>query len=93
MAVKKTKVKSKKRVKRKISTTTAKRKKSVSSHIKGRSASSIKSDSKRSAKKVGWRMKGKSTKTPTEADIRAGRAYYEDRPNRSDVKTKGKVKI
>lgn len=46
-------------------------------------------DASRPAKPYGWRMRGKHNyKKPTRADITEGRAYYEGRVNRSDVKRK-----
>lgn len=46
-------------------------------------------DAARPAKRIGWRLKGKNNyKKPTIADIRAKRAYFENRVNRSDKKRK-----
>ena len=46
-------------------------------------------DANRPAKPYGWRMRGKHNyKKPTRADITEGRAYYEGRVNRADVKRK-----
>ena len=46
-------------------------------------------DASRPAKPYGWRMRGKHNyKKPTRADITEGRAYYEGRVNRADVKRK-----
>jgi hypothetical protein len=46
-------------------------------------------DATRPAKRIGWRLKGKHNyKKPTIADIRAKRAYFENRVNRSDKKRK-----
>lgn len=46
-------------------------------------------DANRPAKPFGWRMRGKHNyKKPTRADITEGRAYYEGRVNRADVKRK-----
>jgi hypothetical protein len=46
-------------------------------------------DASRPAKPFGWRMRGKHNyKKPTRADITEGRAYYEGRVNRADVKRK-----
>lgn len=46
-------------------------------------------DATRPAKRIGWRLKGKNNyKKPTIADIRAKRAYFENRVNRSDKKRK-----
>lgn len=68
-------------------------KKSITSQTKGRSKSNIEKDASRASKKPGWRMKGNSKKKPTRADIKAGRAYYEARPNRSDINSKGVIKL
>lgn len=46
-------------------------------------------DAHRPAKPFGWRLKGKHNyRKPTRADITEGRAYYEGRVNRADVKRK-----
>jgi len=46
-------------------------------------------DARRPAKSPGWRLKGKHNyKKPTIADIRAKRAYFENRVNRADKKRK-----
>lgn len=46
-------------------------------------------DANRPAKPFGWRMRGKHNyRKPTRDDISKGRAYYEGRVNRADVKRK-----
>jgi hypothetical protein len=55
--------------------------------LKNMSKSEIKDDMERTAKPMGWRFKGKSTRKPTKAEIKANPdlVYYEARPNKSDV--------
>lgn len=69
--------------------------KRIKNFYKGTSKTSLEIDSKRGgykssssrgAKPVGWRFRGDNYRKPTRADIRAGRAYYESRPNRSDIR-------
>jgi hypothetical protein len=77
----------KRKTKKKVYRTPSAKKTTKTSQTKGRSKSNIKKDAKRKAKPIGWRLKGKGNyKKPTKKDIEEGRAYYEDRPQRSDVK-------
>jgi hypothetical protein len=51
-------------------------------------------DAKRGAKHPGWRLKGIGNyKRPTKQQIRDGDAYWEGRPQRSDVSRKGPIKL
>lgn len=49
-------------------------------------------DAARGSKRPGWRIPG-SNRRATKADIKAGRAYYEARPNRADVQKSNYPKL
>lgn len=49
-------------------------------------------DAARGSKRPGWRIAG-SNRRPTKADIKAGRAYWEARPNRADVQKSNYPKL